>query len=155
MAKRIRRSHEQMIKDLQDEILRIKERAERAKVKKDPALKHVAAALRSLDKAAAATEDKDLARSLKDARATLASSMKAAGAPASATTLTPRRSVEVAPEAIVAYLSENPGSSGEEVSKALGCDTKSLRPTMKKLIAAKRVKSKGKARGMRYSATKA
>ena len=155
MAKRTRRTPEQMIKDLQDEILRIKDRAERAKVKKDPALRHVTAALRSIDKAVATTEDKDLARGLTDARATLTASLKAAGAPASAGTLTPRRTVEVAPEAIVAYLAEHPGSSGEEVSKALGCDTKSLRPTMKKLIAAKRVKAKGKARGMRYSATKA
>ena len=46
-------------------------------------------------------------------------------------------------------------SSGEEVARALGCDTKSLRPVMKQLIAGKRVKAKGKARGMRYTATKA
>ena len=31
-------------------------------------------------------------------------------------------------------------------------DTKALRPTVKELIAAKRVKTRGKARGMRYAA---
>ena len=152
MAKRTRRTPEQMIKDLQDKIQHIKERAEREKAKKDPALKHVTAAVRAIDKAAEATTDKAMSQALAEARVTLAACLRLSGAGGTSVTLTPRKAVEVAPEAIVAYLAEHPASSGEDVSRALGCDTKSLRPTMKKLIAQKRVKTKGKARGMRYTA---
>ena len=153
MAKRTRRTPEQMIKDLQDEIVRIKDRAAKAKLKKDPALKHVSAAIRSIDKAAEATSDKAVSKGLEEARATLAACLSLAGGDAAASTLTPHARVSVEPESIVAYLASNPGSSGEDVAKALGCDTKTLRPAMKKLIADKRVKTKGKARGMRYTAT--
>ena len=48
MAKRTRRTPEQMIQDLQAEIERVKARAARAKAKKDPALRHVSAAVRAM-----------------------------------------------------------------------------------------------------------
>lgn len=154
MPKRTRRTPEQMIKDLQEEIARIQERAAQAKLKKDPAFKQVSSAVRSLDKALDQVSDKDLASAIKDARRVLAEALEAAGGGSAGKTLQPRAKFEVEPEAIVAYLADNPDSSGEEVATALGCDTKTLRPQMKKLIAAKRVKTKGKARGMRYTATR-
>ena len=53
---------------------------------------------------------------------------------------------------MLGYLAKHSGSSGEAIAKALGTDTKALRPVVKKLIEAKQVKTKGRARGMRYSA---
>lgn len=44
------------------------------------------------------------------------------------------------------------GGSSEDMANALGMDTQVLRPTVKELITAKRVKAKGRARGMRYAA---
>ena len=151
--KRTRRTPDQMIADLQKEIERVKARAAQAKVKKDPALKHISAAVRSIDKAAGATSDAAIRKALGEARATVAACLKLAGAAPSTDTLIPRqRGPRVDPESVVAYLAEHPGSSGEDIAKALGTDTKTLRPTAKKLIEAKRVKTKGKARGMRYFA---
>ena len=150
-AKRTRRSPEQMIDDLQQEIERLKNKAAQAKVKKDPALKHVTAAVRSIDKAAQETEDAPTRKALEDARATLGACLKLAGVTPDKGTLVPQRGPRVEPEAVLDYLANHPGSSGEDVASALGTDTKGLRPTMKKLIAAKQVKTKGKARGMRYS----
>jgi len=157
MAKRTRRTPEQMIKDLQAEIERVKARAARAKVKKDPALRHVTAAVRSIDKAAESTADGATRRALKDARATLVACLKLSGAvPETGRVASPRGAgAAVEAKAVLAYLAEHPGSSGEAISRALGTDTKALRPVIKKLIADKRVKSKGKARGTRYSAVKA
>ena len=152
MAKRTRRTPEQRIKDLQAEIERVKARAARAEVKKDPALRHISAAVRSIDKAAGATSDAAIREALSEARATIAACLKLAGAAPDVGTLVPQpRRPRVDPESVVVYLDDNPGSSGEDIAKALGTDTKTLRPTVKKLIEAKRVKTKGKARGMRYS----
>ena len=55
------------------------------------------------------------------------------------------------PGSVEAHHAEHPGSCGEDVANALGTDTKTLRPTVKELIAAKRLKTKGKARGMQYA----
>ncbi len=153
MAKRTRRTPEQMIKDLQAEIERVKARAARAEAKKDPALRHISAAVRSIDKAAEATADAAIRKALGEARATVAACLELAGAAAGNGILVPQqRGARVDPEAVLSYLADNPASSGEDIAKALGTDTRTLRPTVKKLIEAKRVKTKGRARGMRYSA---
>ena len=49
--RRSRRSPEEQINDLQKKIEAIKARAEQAKIKKSPSLRHVRAALKSIDKA--------------------------------------------------------------------------------------------------------
>jgi hypothetical protein len=153
MAKRTRRSPEQMIKDLQAEIERVKARAARARVKKDPALKHISAAVRAIDKAAAATADKAIRSALAEGRATIAACLGLGGAaPAGAPVAARKQGAKVEPEKVVAYLTKNPGSSANEIASALGTDAVGLRPTVKELIADKRVKAKGKARGTRYAA---
>jgi hypothetical protein len=54
---------------------------------------------------------------------------------------------------VLTYLRNNPGSSGEQVSAAMGTDTASLRPVLKELIAEGQVEATGKGRGTRYAAT--
>ncbi len=48
------------------------------------------------------------------------------------------------------YIQSHPGQRGEEIASALGTDTKTMRPTVRKLIDDRRVKTKGQARGMQY-----
>ena len=151
--KRVRRTPEKMIEDLQAEIERIKTRAVQAKVKKDPALRHINGAVRSIDKAAKATPDSAIRKALEGARATLTACLKLAGV-ADKGVLSPQRREQVEPKAVVDYLLKHPGSSGEDVARALATDTKSLRPTIKKLVEAGDVKANGRARGTRYSAVK-
>jgi hypothetical protein len=151
--KRMRRTPEKMIEDLQAEIERIKTRAVQAKVKKDPALRHINGAVRSIDKAARATSDSATRKALEGVRATLTACLKLAGV-ADKGVLSPQRREQVDPKAVVDYLAKHPGSSGEDVARALATDTKSLRPTIKKLVEAGDVKANGRARGTRYSAVK-
>jgi hypothetical protein len=44
----------------------------------------------------------------------------------------------------------HPGQRAEEIASALGTDTYSMRPSIKKLIEAREVRTEGKNRGMRY-----
>lgn len=55
--KRQRRRIDQMIADLDAKVAAIKERAARKQAKADPALRHVSAALRSIDMALAEARD--------------------------------------------------------------------------------------------------
>ena len=71
--KRTRRTPDQIIADLQAEIERVKARAAQAKAKKDPALRHVSAAVRAIDKAAVETKDTATRTALAEARVTLVS----------------------------------------------------------------------------------
>ena len=77
---RKRRTPEQMIRDLEAEIARIKTRAEMKKAKRDPALRHVTAAVRSIDKAIDATTDAATKKALDEARATLSAVLALGGA---------------------------------------------------------------------------
>jgi hypothetical protein len=151
--KRARRSPEKMIEDLQAEIERIKTRAAQARVKKDPALRHINGAVRSIDKAARATSDSAIRTALEGARATLTACLKLVGA-GDKSVLTPQRRAQAEPKSVVDYLSKHPGSSGEDIARALASDTRTLRPTIKKLIDAGEVKANGRARGTRYFAVK-
>ena len=156
MAKRARRSTEQLIQDLQQKIEQLKARAAQAKVKKDPALRHIQAAVRAVDKAAKGTGDAAIRKALQEARSTLVACLELGGAaaPAPATkTGAPRATGQrVEAAAVLGYLAAHPSSTGEAIAKALGTDTKSLRPVIKQLIDAGEVQAKGRARGMRYSA---
>jgi predicted ArsR family transcriptional regulator len=146
---RTRRTPEQLIEDLQKQIEAVKARAARAKVKKDPALRHINGAVRSIDKAAKATGDNAVRKALEDARATLGAclAMNPKGV------LTPKRAAaRVDPAAVLAYVRKNAGSSAEQIADAQGTDTKTLRPVLRELIEAGEVKASGKARGTRYAA---
>src|SRR5688572_13431699 len=69
---RIRRTSDQLIADLEEKIEQVKRRAAQTKVKKDPALRHVSGAVRSIDKALASCEDKATRSALSEARSGLA-----------------------------------------------------------------------------------
>jgi hypothetical protein len=53
---------------------------------------------------------------------------------------------------ILEVVKKKPGLRGEQISKEMKTDTKSLRLPMLKLIADKKVKTKGQRRGMTYTA---
>src|SRR5688572_20148442 len=147
---RTRRTPEQLIEDLQKRIEQVKARAARAKVKKDPALRHINAAVRSIDKAAKATGDNAVRKALEDARATLAACLAMNGASAGKGTLKPRRATArptatIDPGAVLTYLKNNPGSSGEQVAEEMATDTATLRPVLRELIASGAVTASGKA----------
>ncbi|MCE9593023.1 MAG: hypothetical protein K8S98_02415 [Planctomycetes bacterium] len=152
---RTRRSPEQRIADLQAKIESIKHKAERAKVKRDPSLRHMSAALKSVDKAMAETEDKATRTALEDVRATLSATLALNGVVAAkggsgGAPRTRRASAEDLGDRLLSHVKAHPGQRGEEIAAALGTDTYSMRPSMKKLIEARDVRTEGKNRGMRY-----
>ncbi len=53
--------------------------------------------------------------------------------------------------ALLAHVKANPGRRGDQIAAALRSDVKTIRGPMKKLIAAKKVKTKGQRRGMTYA----
>lgn len=55
------------------------------------------------------------------------------------------------PGAVLVYVRSNAGSSGEQVAEEMGTDTATLRPVLRGLIDAGKVKATGKARGTRYA----
>ena len=151
-----RRTEEQLIADLEAKIANLKALAEAKKVKKDPALKYVSAALRAIDKAASETSDKAMRGALGEARSTLSACLQLGGV----STLTakgsgPKRAARggsVDADSLLSYVKNNPGQRGEEISAALGTDSKTVRPVMKQLIEDRKVKTKGERRGMAYFA---
>jgi hypothetical protein len=151
------RTPEQMIADLEAKIAAVKRRAERQKVKKDPALRHINAAVKSIDKALAASEDSATRKALDEARVTLAAVLAMSGvSPKGARgTLVPRprgAAVKVDAERVWSWLSEHPGARAEDMSAALGTDSLGLRPALQELRADGRARTEGKARATRYYA---
>ena len=155
--RRKRRTHEQLIADLQAEIARVKARAEKAKVKKDPALRHISGAVRAIDKATKETTDGATRTALTEARATLAACLALNGAlPAGGgETLIPNpRAVRPDADQVLAYIRKHPGSSSEEICSELGTDAARLRPVLHRLRDTGKAKVEGQARATRYSAKK-
>jgi hypothetical protein len=153
---RTRRTPEQLIEDLQKKIEQVKARAARAKVKKDPALRHINGAVRSIDKAAKATGDNAVRKALEEARATLAACLAMNGASPGKGVLKPRRAAArptatIDPGAVLVYVRNNPGSSGEQIAEEMATDTATLRPVLREMIEAGQVKTSGRARGTRYA----
>ncbi len=156
--KRTRRTAEQRIADLKAEIERIKARAAQQKAKKDPALRHIAGAVRAIDKAMVETKDRVTRAALTEARATLSACLTLNGAvPAGGGgTLVPKSRAVGRPDAnlVLEYIRKHPGSRSEEISSELATDTARLRPVLHRLRDEGRVKIVGKARATRYSAKK-
>ncbi len=152
---RVRRTDEQLIAGLQAKILELKHRAELKKAKSDPSLRHISAALRSIDKAEAESKDPVTRQALDEARATLSAclSLNRAAPKDENGVLVPKAHPSgkaLDPDALLEHIRENPGQRGEQIAAALGTDTNSMRRVMHALIAEKKVKTKGQRRGMSY-----
>lgn len=151
-ATRVRRTEEARIEALEAQIAALRQRAEAKKVKRDPALKHVAAALRSIDKALSFSEDQATRQALDEARATISAALSLNGIAAKGTLIPQRRRATntVEANALLEFIQAHPGSRGEQIAAELGTDTKAMRPVMHRLIEERKVKTKGQRRGMTY-----
>jgi hypothetical protein len=158
VIERTRRTPEQLIADLEKKIASIKHRAEQKRVSKDPALRHVKAAAKSLSKAIAASTDAATRKALSAAQSTVSAClalngvMVPTGAPVAAGSRRSSQDVESFGATLLDYVKKNPGQRGEHIAAALGTDTKAMRLPMKKLIEDGAVKTKGERRGMMYFA---
>src|SRR5258706_3627050 len=125
---RARRSEAERIADLERKIADLKARAERKKARTNPSVRHVVAALRSIDKALGTTQDAVVRQALDEARATLSACLAlqgvvpAASAKSGARANGGRRSssdVATLASALLAHLEKHPGQRGEEIAAAL------------------------------------
>jgi len=150
-----RRTEEERIQALEAQIESLKRRKVQKLVRRDPALKQMHAAVRSIDKALAATTDHAMREALNEAEATLIACLElVGGAPKQGKSVLipqPKRAA-VSEEALLAYVRLHPDARGELIAQALGTDTATVRPVMKRLIQSGRVKAAGKARATSYSA---
>lgn len=156
MVKKTRRQHrpiELQIAKLEAKIAAIKAREALKRAKADPMLRNVSAALRAIDKALAQAQEAVGKRTLNEVRALLESLL---GDELPAAPLGRGRRAAAAPEdlagKLLSYVRSNPGQRGEQISAALGTDTTTMRPVMKRLIAEGKVETEGQKRGMTYSA---
>jgi CHASE3 domain sensor protein len=77
--KRIRRTEDQLIAELQAEIERLKTKAAVKAIKKDPSKKHTASAVRNIDQALATATDQPLRQALDEARTVLVAYLQLEG----------------------------------------------------------------------------
>ena len=148
----MRRPEEARIADLLKQIEVLKQRKARKLVQRDPALKHMHAAVRYIDKALSSPGEPAIRAALGEARSTLSACL----ALSSKATIVPQPSRRVvgrvlSEEALLSHVRLHPGQRGEEIAKELGADTDTVRPVMKRLIGAGKVKTSGQARAMRYA----
>jgi hypothetical protein len=154
----IRRTDQQRIADFEKQIEALKQRKARRLIPRDPALKHLHAAVRSIDKAMSESHDQAARQGLADARSTLAACLALVG---SASTrdrgvVTPRPGAitgVVSEDVLLIHVRQNPGHRGEQIAQALGTNAATVRPVMRRLIKAGRVRTAGQARAMSYSAS--
>ncbi len=139
MNNRTRRSETQLIADLESRISALKARAA---AKSNPALRHLEKALSALESAMEA--DPGLRKRLSEAQAALRDALGGSGV------LVPARRV-VDAAALLAHVQAHPGQRGEQIAAALGTESNTMRPVMRKLIEEGKVRTHGERRGMTYS----
>ena len=152
---RAHRSAEDRIAALQAQIEKVKARAAQAKVRKDPSIRHISGAVRSIDKALKESEDKATRTALAEARATLAACLALNGGAATIGKVAPApRGHRGKPDAdrVLAYITKHPGSRSEEIAAELSTDGVSLRSVLHQLRDDGRISVEGKARATRYAA---
>ena len=149
------RTAEQRIADLEAQIEQVKRRAAAKKAKKDPALRHINGAIRSIDKALSSSQDKPTREALTEARTGLAAILTLSGAlvPAGRGGRAKPRGVGPVIEEgrLLDYIRAHPRQRTEEIAAGLGTDTAGIRPALVALKQGGRVEAKGKARATRYS----
>jgi len=155
--RRARLPEEDRIKALEAQIEALKQRKARKQQRRDPALKHMHAAVRSIDKAMAESHDAATRQAMAEARTTLAACLALVGAAPKPQrgVITPRARPAngvVSEEVLLGHVRCNPGHRGEQIAQALGTDTGTIRPVMKRLVKAGRVRTAGQARAMCYAA---
>jgi hypothetical protein len=152
-TRRRRRGIDQRIAELEAKIAAIREREARKTARADPALRHASAALKSIDKALAATKDTPTRQTLNDARASLSAVFGSSGTVGPGGSVRRNaRDIAGLTDVLLNYVRSNPGQRGEQIAAALATDTTSIRPVMKRLIAEGKVTTEGNRRGMTYSA---
>lgn len=112
--------------------------------------------MRSIDKAMAESGDIAMRMALGEARSTLSACLSLNGVVVAAGTKVRGRRVagggSVDEATLLTYVQNNPNSRGEQIAEALGTSTTSVRPVMQRLIADRKVKTRGQRRGMTYTA---
>jgi hypothetical protein len=155
-AKRVRRTDEQVIADLEAKIARLKRRAVERTMRRSPAITHTLTAVKRIDAALAETDDKALRQALDEARATLMACLAVAGVvvPAGNGARVRRTAQDKAQlaDVLLAHIKSHSGQRGEQIAAALGTDSKAMRPVMHTLIAENKIKTRGQRRGMQYFA---
>ena len=153
-AMRSRRTEAERIEALEAQIQKLKSRAEAKKVRRDPALKHLLAAVRWIDKALGSSADPATRKALDDARATLTACLALQGvAPKAQNSYEVprvRSNHHVDSDALLAHVQAHPGQRGEEIAAAMSTDARTMRPVMHRLIDSRKVKTRGQRRGMTY-----
>jgi hypothetical protein len=154
MSKRKRRTDREMIADLEEEMRRVRARIAQRTVKKDPALRHVNAALRSIEKALEASEDVATRQALDESRSSLRAILSLHKAlpkeSGNGEVRRRRREKQVEPEVVLQCVVRRPGIGAADIAAELGADTKDVSPVLKSLKDEGRVRSKGQARGTKY-----
>ena len=123
---------------------------------KDPA-RHVAAAVRAVDKALEAASDAAMKETLAGAREQLAPCAAPNGvlmpqAPPKGRGRKSATKDQADPEIVMSILRANPGSSVADVADGLELDTKAVSPALKALRDDGKTRVEGQARGTRYFA---
>jgi hypothetical protein len=149
------RSAEDRIRALESQIEALKQRKARKQMHRDPALKQMHSAVRSIDKALGLSSDHALREALGEARNTLTACLALTGGRSSGTLVPQARRAAgvVSEDALLSYVRQNPGQRSEQISAAIGANSDAIRPVMKRLIQAGRVRTQGQKRAMSYSVT--
>ena len=151
------------IKFLEAKIADIKLRAERERIRKNPAINFMKAALRSIENAMRSTDDVALRNSLGELRANASACLALTGVAAgwSDSVLDPSPRATSADKGkfpvpnrkhLLEYVKRNPGRRSEQISEAFSTNITTLRPQMLALIMHGKVRTEGMRRGKKYYA---